>query len=132
MATTSLSKSKRPNTVDGRSSADSGQAYTCVVATGTLIKGNFSSTEPVRLDGSVEGDLHCKEKLVVGSEGVVIGNVKARNIIVKGKIEGDVTAEDHLHLFSTAVVSGTLQARLFSVEEGAVFDGKSQVEGVKR
>ena len=109
--------------------SDSNQSNACIVAAGTTIQGTFSSSEPVRLDGTVEGDIECGSKLVVGINGKITGNVKAKNVIVKGRIEGDIEVQGHLHLFPTASISGNIQAQFFSMEEGAGFTGSSVVKG---
>jgi len=109
--------------------ADSSQSNACIIAAGTSIQGQFSSVESIRLDGTVDGDLSCGSKLVVGAKGKILGNAKAKHIIVKGHIEGDVLAEEHLHLFPSARITGNIQARFFSVEEGAAFSGNSKTSG---
>lgn len=111
------------------SSASSGQEgfNSCGIAAGTKIEGNFQSTENVRLDGAIAGDFSCEKKLVVGKEGRVEGNIKARDAVILGTITGDVIISGLLHLERSAVVQGNITTAGLIVDEGAVYNGTCKV-----
>lgn len=111
------------------SSGSSGQEgfHSCVVALGTKIEGNFQSAENVRLDGVVVGDLFCDKKLVLGKDGRIEGNVKAKEAVIMGTIVGDIQILGLLHLDRSAVIKGNIQTAALSIEEGASFDGACKV-----
>ena len=98
---------------------------TCVIATGTKIEGNFQSTENIRLDGEIIGDLSCEKKLVIGPAGCIVGNVKAREAVIMGTVTGDVEVIGSLVLDRTAVLTGNITSTTLGIEEGAKFDGTS-------
>lgn len=107
-----------PGSVDGKS---------CVVSRGTKIEGNFHSKENIRLDGSVEGDLTCDKKLVVGEQGRIKGNLIAQDAVLMGQVEGDLKVKGLLTLENTAVIIGNIQAGRIQVQEGARYEGACHI-----
>ncbi len=122
-------KSKQANektlTVVANSSKESQD--TCVVAAGTSIEGKFNSSENVRLDGQVKGEVKCALRLVMGETGRIEGNVRTKDGIIMGTIEGELIAEGSLHLKSTAVIRGTITAKNLIVDEGARYIGECKI-----
>jgi cytoskeletal protein CcmA (bactofilin family) len=103
-------------------SVDSG--LTCVIAKGTVIEGILKSSENMRIDGLVRGDVRCDKKLIMDATGEVQGNVYAGESVIKGKIEGSVNIETTLHLLESSFIKGDIKAKKLHVEEGARYDGK--------
>jgi len=101
----------------------------CVVAQGTNIEGTFRATENIRLDGSIEGDLECQAKVVVGQKGLVKGNLRAKDAVVMGTVKGDIEVQALLQLEKSAVIEGNIQTAKLIVEEGARYDGTCKVGG---
>lgn len=100
---------------------------TCVVAAGTTIEGKFASTENVRLDGKVKGEVKCSLRLVMGETGKVEGNVRTKDGIIMGTVEGELIAEGSLHLKATALIRGTITAKTLIVDEGAKYVGECKI-----
>lgn len=110
-----------------RGAAPKGSDANCVVAKGTRIEGDFSSTENIRLDGIVVGQLKCERRLVVGEAGRIEGKVTAAEAVVMGNIKGDVSVNGTLQLMGTARIEGDIQAKFLVVEEGAAYIGNCRV-----
>jgi cytoskeletal protein CcmA (bactofilin family) len=104
---------------------DSGQ--TTVIAKGTVIEGKFQSSENVRLDGTIHGEVNVDKRLVTGDTSFVQGNIHAKEAAIKGKIKGDIYIQDALHLLETAVIEGNISARTMVVEEGARYNGACKI-----
>jgi cytoskeletal protein CcmA (bactofilin family) len=102
--------------------ADSG--LTCVIAKGTVIEGILKSSENMRIDGLIRGDVRCEKKLIMDATGEVLGNVYAGESVIKGKVEGSVNIETTLHLLESSFIKGDIKAKKLHVEEGARYDGK--------
>lgn len=117
--------SEKTLTIVANASKDSQD--TCVVAAGTTIEGKFNSTENVRLDGQVKGEVKCALRLVMGETGRIDGNVRTKDGIIMGTIEGELIAEGSLHLKSTAVIRGTITAKNLTVDEGARYIGECKI-----
>ncbi|GBU08740.1 hypothetical protein AwDysgo_20710 [Bacteroidales bacterium] len=93
------------------------------LAAGTKIKGSVAAEEDFRIDGSVEGDIECKGKVVVGPEGIVIGFITCQNAEIMGTVKGNILTQGSLVLKSTAEYSGEATTRILEIEAGAGFNG---------
>ena len=60
------------------------------VGKGVEFKGTISYNGTVRIDGSLDGEIHTDGVLLVGEEAVITAKVTAGTIVCKGKITGDV------------------------------------------
>ena len=94
---------------------------------GTTVDGTIKTNNSVRIDGKLKGKLICKNTLTVGLNGEIDGEVQAKNAIVGGKIKGKVSIEEKLVLESKSVLIGELKASKLIIDEGAVFDGTSDM-----
>ena len=105
----------------------SANAATSVIASGTVITGKITTTENLRLDGRIEGDLDCNKRVVMGQSGSMEGKLNTNDTSIKGSFTGDLSVKEVVQLHKTAVVSATLVADRLVVEEGAVFDGDIKI-----
>lgn len=99
-----------------------------LVGPDAVIKGTYTSKSSVRIDGEVLGNVNCEDGVVVGSKGLIKGNVVAKSVVVGGKVRGNVTASFRLELERGAVIEGDLTTPLLLVEEGASFEGNCHME----
>jgi cytoskeletal protein CcmA (bactofilin family) len=95
-----------------------------LVGAGTVIEGKIRTEGSIRIDGKLHGDLNAKVNIAVGENGVIEGNVSARNISLAGKVSGTVTATEKLVLEGKSVMKGDIRASRLVVDEGAMFDGQ--------
>jgi len=110
-------------TLNGSSSS----GETCVISKGTLIDGVFNSSENVRLDGTINGEVKCKSKLVLGEKGLIAGDVNTQDATIMGTIEGDIRVHGTLTLKGTALIRGGISAKYLIVEEGARYIGECSI-----
>ena len=47
----------------------------CILDSGTHIEGTVRSSEDMRLDGQIKGDVYCEKRFVMGGTGKVEGKV---------------------------------------------------------
>jgi|ERR1022692_629773 cytoskeletal protein CcmA (bactofilin family) len=87
-------------------------------------KGELRADEDFVMQGRIEGSIHHTQNLTIGTDGVVKGDSRARNIIVDGTIEGDLYALESISIRPTAKVQGNLMAPRVSIADGASFNGK--------
>ncbi len=97
---------------------------TCVIAKGTVIEGKITTSENIRIDGVIKGEVHCQKKLVMDAEGLIEGNIYAGESTIKGKVQGTVNVTNTLHLLESSFIKGDIKAKKLHVEEGAKYDGK--------
>jgi cytoskeletal protein CcmA (bactofilin family) len=100
-----------------------------LIGKSVVIKGELSGSEDLYLDGKVEGSIELRNhSLTIGPNGVVKANVTAKGVIVQGKLDGSVNASDRVELRQSAVVTGDLSTQRISIEEGALLNGKVDVQ----
>jgi cytoskeletal protein CcmA (bactofilin family) len=89
-----------------------------------VIKGEVTGSEPLYIDGRVEGSINLPgNRVTVGRNGMVSANVSAREIVVLGKVRGNMTASDRMDIRGEGSLTGDVEAQRISIEEGAYFKG---------
>lgn len=109
-----------------------GSSNYTLLGEGTVLQGSLYVPHSLHIDGTFKGGkLDTTEDLKVGENGVVEGEVSARNTIIAGKITGNVTVEERAELLASASLNGDLRARELIIEEGAFFQGNCQMTSGK-
>jgi len=103
-----------------------------IIGKNTAIKGEISGSGNLRIDGRIEGSIAISGDAIVGSSGDVIGDVKAANLLISGTIRGNVDIASNLSIFSSGELVGDVKAVAFSIEEGGVFRGRSEMAAKKK
>ncbi|MGE0643908.1 MAG: polymer-forming cytoskeletal protein [Nitrospira sp.] len=116
---------------DKRSSSKSGPALpeeVAFVGKDVEFKGVLTYSGTVRIDGSLDGEIHTNGGLLVGPEAVLKAKVTAGTVVCHGTITGDIQATDQIVLCAPAVVDGSLTTPVLSMEEGVVFNGTLEMK----
>lgn len=93
------------------------------ISAGTVIKGEILSPNDIRIDGTFEGKVQSKGRVVIGETAVIKGDIFCDNVDLWGKVEGNIYVKDTLALKEGCVVNGNLHIKKLSVELGATFNG---------
>src|SRR5689334_16049554 len=81
-----------------RSSSDERRA-TAWIGQGVVVEGKISSTQDLRIDGKVEGEIAVGDHgLIVGAGASIKANLAARAIVISGEVTGNVTATERIDL----------------------------------
>ena len=112
----------KPNTPDSQSIN--------LIGAGTVIEGDIKSNGDIRIDGTIKGSLNVKGKLVVGSSGIIEGEVVCQNADVSGTIKAKITVSDLLSLKSSSKLMGDIISGKLHIEPGANFSGSCSMGGV--
>ena len=97
------------------------------ISAGTIIKGEIISPCDIRIDGTFEGKIQSKGRVVVGESAHIKGDIVCDSIDLWGKVEGNVFVKDTLNLKEGCSVTGNLNVRKLSVELGATFNGNCKM-----
>ena len=97
------------------------------ISAGTVIKGEILSPCDIRIDGTFEGKIQSKGRVVIGESAHIKGDIVCDNIDLWGKVEGNVFVKDTLNLKEGCTVLGNLNVRKLSVELGATFNGNCKM-----
>jgi len=95
-----------------------------IIAAGTTLKGDLTSNGDIRMDGTLNGNIHCIAKVVIGANGVVNGDINGQQADIMGKVTGTIKVKEILQLKSGSVVNGNLQAGKLQIEPSAIFNGQ--------
>ena len=102
--------------------SNTGSMYNSLTA-GSKIIGTVITDNDIRVDGTIEGDVKCAGKIVVGEKGSVMGTITCQNAEIMGRVEGKIEAAQSLTMSATCHVQGEIQAQTLTVEPNAVFNG---------
>jgi cytoskeletal protein CcmA (bactofilin family) len=100
-----------------------------VLAGGTVVSGTIVTESDFRLDGSIEGDINCKGKIVVGPKGSIKGNIISDHAEILGNVEGSIRIKEKLIFKSTASIKGDIFIQTLEIEPGAQFNGSCTMSG---
>jgi len=93
-----------------------------VIGEDLTIIGNVKSKGNLKLDGKLQGDMHCAS-LIVSEKGRIDGGVVANNeVIVFGNVSGSIRSK-RVMLHSTAHVEGDIFHQGIGIEMGTRYDG---------
>jgi len=99
-------------------------ASASIIAAGTTLKGDITSTGDIRIDGILNGNVYCSAKVVIGSNGVVEGDITGQQADIMGKINGTIKVKELLQLKGGSNVAGNIYASKLQIETSANFNGQ--------
>jgi cytoskeletal protein CcmA (bactofilin family) len=95
-----------------------------VIGKNLVIKGEISGTEPLLIEGQVEGTVNVNGCYVgIGPSGKVKATISAAEVVVRGSVNGNLQVSERLEIRSGGSVNGDIVTRRLSIEEGAYFHG---------
>jgi len=99
-----------------------------LVGEGTVVRGELSFTEGLRIDGVIEGDVLAADGsvsiLVISENARVHGKVKASHVIINGEVHGPVFCDGLLELQPRARIVGDIRYETLEMHPGAMVDGE--------
>jgi cytoskeletal protein CcmA (bactofilin family) len=115
-------------TPTARPSAPTARNMSCL-GSSIQIKGQITGEEDLQIDGKIEGPISLRgQKLTVGHTGQLNSEVSAREVIVHGNITGNLAVQDRVEIKRDASVVGDVKASRISIEDGAHFKGRIEIE----
>ena len=94
------------------------------IAKESKLEGALNTEGDIRIDGQLKGAIVTKGKLVLGTSGIIDGEVDCASAIISGEIQATIRVKELLTLKSTAKLSGEIIAGKLAIEPGAIFTGK--------
>jgi len=104
-----------------------------LLGSGTVVKGEIKLNGDFRIDGMFIGSINCKGKIVVGSTGVIEGEIICQNADFSGEVKATVKVAELLTLKESAKFTGDISTNKLAIEPGAKFSGNCVMEntGIK-
>lgn len=112
------------NSKSKTTSSDTPVGGTTIIGAGTVINGDIESTGDIRIDGTLNGNINSKAKVLIGADGVIEGVIKAKNVDVLGKITGQLQVQELLQLRGKCNMDGDVYTGKLEMEPSAVFNGR--------
>ena len=94
------------------------------IVKGIYIEGDITILGSINIDGTMKGNLTAVGMLIVGSTGIINGDVITKNAEIKGTINGNLTATISATLEPGAILNGDLYTAKVHLAEGSTFNGK--------
>lgn len=108
----------------GKHKADKGKhMIDTMIGANTVIRGAVIAEETLRIDGAVQGEAISKGAVIIGTDGVVEGDVTAESILVAGKVKGNIYVRERTEITAAGSVEGDITTKSLVIDEGAAFKG---------
>jgi cytoskeletal protein CcmA (bactofilin family) len=116
-------KGNKQHNPEGKAADNAATSSINLIGAGTVIEGDIRSNGDIRVDGTVYGHVISKAKVVVGTTGIIEGDVNSQSADVSGTVKGKITISELTFLKSTARIIGDIITGKLVVEVGATFTG---------
>jgi len=100
-----------------------------IIAAGTTVQGDITSAGDIRIDGTLNGNIQCSAKVIIGSQGQIKGDITGQQADIMGKVTGTIRVKELLMLKGGSNVAGNLYASKLSIEPSANFNGQCHMNG---
>jgi cytoskeletal protein CcmA (bactofilin family) len=100
-----------------------------LISNGTTLKGDINSSSDLRIDGTLIGNITSTAKVIIGSNGVVEGDIQGQQADILGKVTGTIKVKELLQLKGSSVINGNIYAGKLQIEPTANFNGACHMNG---
>jgi len=90
-------------------------------------EGTLRTEGPVRLLGTIQGEIESKSTIIVEEKARVTARLTAQQVTVAGQVDGQIYCDGRVEIRPTGRVTGEINAGALIVQEGAYFDGNSKM-----
>ena len=112
--------------VMSRSAAD-GVEIESLIGERSNFEGTLKTEGPVRLLGSIQGEIESKSTIYVEEKAHVTARLTGAHVSIAGHVDGQIYCEGRVEIRPTGRVTGEINAGALIVQEGAYFDGNSKM-----
>jgi cytoskeletal protein CcmA (bactofilin family) len=91
---------------------------------GVNVEGKLETTGTFRIDSPMKGSLISDEKLILGPNARIVGQIDGNYVIIAGRFDGTIKAKGKVEIQTKAIVTGEIHTPCLIIEPGAVFDGR--------
>ena len=120
----------KPTTIMSNEKSN-GANGTTLIGAGTTLKGDISSNNDLRIDGTIIGNVSSTAKIVIGASGNVEGDISGNQADIVGKVSGNIKTKDLLQLRGDCTVNGNVHAGKLQIEPTAIFNGQCHMGKVE-
>ena len=107
-------------------------SHTAFLGATLTIQGEITSEEDLQIDGKVRGPISLQgRRLTIGRTAELNSEVTAGEVIVYGKLIGNISAHDRVEIKKDGSVIGDITTTRVSIEDGADFKGRMEIDRPK-
>ena len=99
------------------------------IGPGSFFEGKFYIAGSLQVDGKFEGEIKTDSTLIVGQNGRIKTNIRAKDVVVEGTMIGNIHAANSVRLEPTGKVLGDIAAPTVYVAPGVVAKGSINITG---
>jgi len=89
--------------------------------------GKFFINGSLKIDGRFEGKSLQAEQLYIGATGKVKTNITANSVIIEGIVIGNVSARNRVMLLPTAKIYGDIKTPELIIQNGVILEGRCTI-----
>ena len=93
----------------------------------TVVNGNIITDANVYVAGTINGDITTQGMFTIERDGLINGNVHAKNAIVKGKIKGHVQSDGKVDVIKKGEIDGNVYALEVNIDEESSVKGTTKL-----
>ncbi len=98
-----------------------------------VIKADISGSEDLQIDGAVEGAIRLEnQRLTVGRTAQLKSEILAGEVVIYGKVEGNLRVRERVEIRKDGSVTGDITTARISIEDGAYFKGRIEIDRANR
>ena len=97
------------------------------IASGAEFEGTLKLKGDFRIDTEFRGELATDGTITIGSQGTVVGHIRAREVIISGAVVGNVTASRQLILEANGKLHGDIETACLEIRKHAFFKGNTSM-----
>ena len=94
-----------------------------LVAPGDVFEGKVTTTNGVRVQGTVRGSIESSSNIQVDADALVEADLTAENVTIAGTYKGNLNCSGRLEITETGRASGELETGRILLHEGGFFEG---------
>jgi len=93
------------------------------ISRGTTVNGSISSDDSASIDGTINGDITSHAQVTIEKNGIINGDVLAKNVVVKGKIKGNIYCNGKVLMSKNGEVHGHIYAGEATIDKESWLKG---------
>ena len=101
------------------------------IGSGVTFVGNFETTDPLEINGAIQGDISSKDTVEINPSGKYTGNAEIQDLLLHGEAEGNLVVDNLTKLTTDSVMRGTLSTSRLVTEDGSSFEGDMKLRKKK-
>lgn len=100
---------------------------TAYIHEGCEIEGKLILKNSLRIQGEFSGRIETGKTVTVEERATVVGDIRARTVIIHGAVVGNVDASREVVLHATGRLHGDVKTPAFELRRGAFFNGQTEM-----